>query len=286
MSRCELTVIIPARDALATLPEQIAALAGQEWDGAWEVVVVDDRSSDGTAEWVAQRASRWQRLRLLGSIGARGPGEARRAGMRASTAPLLAFCDADDVVGPRWLAAMGEGLRAHEFVTGPIDYARLNPRELATQRGSFGSGFSRLADLVPVASSCNFGVRRDVLEGAGGFSALEVGEDLDTSYRLWRAGARLHFAPDAVVHYRLRRDARGQFLQALRYGAVHPLLMEQLRRDGVARPSRLGGVRGWGWLLRTLPRLADREVRARWIFTAGTRLGRLQGSLRHRSLYL
>ncbi len=50
MSAVELTVVIPCRNAAATLGEQLAALATQEWDGEWEVVVVDNGSDDGTGD--------------------------------------------------------------------------------------------------------------------------------------------------------------------------------------------------------------------------------------------
>lgn len=286
MSECELAVVIPILNARETILDQIAALSCQAWSGAWEVVAVDNGSTDGTQDLLREQTASWPRLRVISHTADIGPGHARCAGIKATTAPLLAFCDADDIVAPGWVSAMGDALRKYDFVTGPIDYKRLNPPELAAQRGTYGLAIHRLAGVVPTASSCNFGVRRKALAAAGGFSTLAVGEDLETSYRLWRTGVQLHFSPEAGVHYRLRVGALSQFQQAYKYGLVHPLLMSRLRHDGVARPSRYSGLRGWIWLIKNLPHLRDSRLRVRWFFTAGMRIGRVQGSIRERSLYL
>jgi glycosyltransferase involved in cell wall biosynthesis len=71
-------VVIPARDAAATLERTLAALEDQTLAEPYEVVVVDDRSRDATAE-VAERAG--PRVRLVRGAG-RGPAEARNLGTR------------------------------------------------------------------------------------------------------------------------------------------------------------------------------------------------------------
>ena len=51
----DLSVIVPCHNEESTLPEQLDALAAQEYDGDWEVVVVDNRSTDATAALVQER---------------------------------------------------------------------------------------------------------------------------------------------------------------------------------------------------------------------------------------
>ena len=93
-------MIVAARDAAATLPRTLAALAAQTVDGGHEVVVVDDRSTDATAA-LARAAD----LGPVISSGGVGPAAARNAGAAVARASLLAFTDADCFPSPGWLAA-------------------------------------------------------------------------------------------------------------------------------------------------------------------------------------
>jgi len=284
----ELSVVIPARDAAAVVPDQLGALRAQRWEGRWEVVVaLDAGSTDATADVVGRYADGWPRLRIVDAPPGGGPGSARNVGAAAAAGSALAFCDADDVVAPGWVAAMGDALRHHEFVTGPLELDRLNPTWLVeSRRRSFADRRPVYEGIFPYASSCNLGVRRPVFERAGGFDAAwRVGEDIELSMRLWLSGIVLHFEPGAVVHYRYRPTLRSTYRQARSYGRVRPLLAERLRRAGRPAPNRSAGLRNWAWLVRHVRLLAGRPGRAKWLWVAGQRVGSLEGSWRVRRLY-
>ncbi|HKN38499.1 MAG TPA: glycosyltransferase [Acidimicrobiia bacterium] len=284
----ELSVVIPVRDAAAVVPDQLGALRAQRWEGHWEVVVaLDAGSADATADVVGRYADGWPRLRIVDAPPGGGPGSARNVGAAAAAGSALAFCDADDVVAPGWVAAMGDALRHHEFVTGPLELDRLNPTWLVESRGrSFADRRPVYEGIFPYASSCNLGVRRPVFERAGGFDAAwRVGEDIELSMRLWLSGIVLHFEPGAVVHYRYRPTLRSTYRQARSYGRVRPLLAERLRRAGRPAPNRSAGLRNWAWLVRHVRLLAGRPGRAKWLWVAGQRVGSLEGSWRVRRLY-
>ncbi len=292
----ELSVVIPARDAAGVLGDQLAALAAQRWDGTWEVIVaVDTGSTDGTAALVRQYAAPAQdgdgggpRVRVIDAPPGAGPGASRNVGAEAASGAALAFCDADDVVADGWVAAIGEALCHHEFVTGPLELDRLNLPWVVESRGrSFADRRPVFEGIFPYASSCNLGLRRALFERAGGFDPTwRVGEDLDLSLRLWLSGVDLHFEPGATVHYRYRPTLRSTFRQARSYGRVRPVLAERLRRAGRPAPRRGAGLRNWMWLVRHLPLLAGRPGRAKWLWVAGQRVGNLEGSWRTRRLYL
>ncbi|HKN91695.1 MAG TPA: glycosyltransferase [Acidimicrobiia bacterium] len=280
--------MIPVRDAAAVVPDQLGALRAQRWEGHWEVVVaLDAGSADATADVVGRYADGWPRLRIVDAPPGGGPGSARNVGAAAAAGSALAFCDADDVVAPGWVAAMGDALRHHEFVTGPLELDRLNPTWLVESRGrSFADRRPVYEGIFPYASSCNLGVRRPVFERAGGFDAAwRVGEDIELSMRLWLSGIVLHFEPGAVVHYRYRPTLRSTYRQARSYGRVRPLLAERLRRAGRPAPNRSAGLRNWAWLVRHVRLLAGRPGRAKWLWVAGQRVGSLEGSWRVRRLY-
>ncbi len=93
----DLSVVIPAfneeRRLAHTLPQVFAYLVARGLRG--EVIVVDDGSTDATAQLVRQFATRYPELRLLSNPGNRGKGYSVRAGMLAATGRLALFTDAD-----------------------------------------------------------------------------------------------------------------------------------------------------------------------------------------------
>lgn len=93
------SVIIPAHDAAAYLPETLASVAAQTYSD-WEVVAVDDGSTDDTGE-ILQTAG--PRVRALHSPDAQGPAAARNRALGAAGGELVVFLDADDLLLPRYL---------------------------------------------------------------------------------------------------------------------------------------------------------------------------------------
>jgi glycosyltransferase involved in cell wall biosynthesis len=281
-----LSVIIPARDAAATIQVQLDALRDQEWGQQWEVIVVDNGSTDTTADLVRAAAAVDPHLRLLDASEKPGAGHARNQGVRAARADAIAFCDADDIVAPGWIAAMGDTLATDKLVVGRLDVDRLNSKSLADSRGrAFTSGPTSFHGYFDFASSCNLGVQRATFDHLGDFDdTYAPGEDLEFGLRAHLDGLTPVYAPTALVHYRYR-DTEG-FSRARQYGATLPPIAERLRKAGQPAPGRLDGWRNWLWLVRHLPLLASESGRARWLWVAGTRIGTALGGLRSGRLYL
>jgi glycosyltransferase involved in cell wall biosynthesis len=280
------SVVIPAYDAAATVDAQLDALLARPGD--FEVIVADNGSTDDTRAIVEHRRGRDPRVRLVDASARRGPSAARNAGARAARAEQIAFCDADDIVAEGWLTAIVDALGAHDFVTGPVELARLNPPWLVAAKGTTGTqGLVWFEGRFPFASSCNIGIRRDLFLAAGGFDeSLDVGEDVDLAMRLYLDGTEVAYTPDGVVHYRYRPDRSDLFKRARAYGASRPELAERLRvRSGTPVP-RWRGVRNWLWLVRHVGDLRDPAGQAHWLWTAGLRIGALEGSVHTRHLYL
>ena len=98
----KVSVIIPAYNSEAYLPEAIESVLGQTY-GDVEVIVVDDGSTDGTEE-ILRKCLRDKRVRYIRQENA-GPGAARNTGIRAAQGSYLAFLDADDTLTPDSLKA-------------------------------------------------------------------------------------------------------------------------------------------------------------------------------------
>lgn len=203
------SVIVPARDAAATLPALLAALAAQ--DVAHELVVVDDGSTDATAALAAAAGA------LVVAGAGRGPALARNAGAAAASGEVLAFTDADCAPRPAWLSAALAALEGADLVqgtVGPPAAARVGPWD-RTIYVSRPHGLFESANLV---------MTRGLFERLGGFeswlateTAIELGEDAWLGWRAVRGGARVAFAPDARVdHAVFPRGARAYVAERAR----------------------------------------------------------------------
>lgn len=93
-------IVVSAYNTLSTLPETVESLLAQTFDD-FEVVIVDDGSSDGTAKWVLSHPD--PRLRLVRQVN-RGLSGARNGGIAATTSEYVGFCDGDDLWEPEKLA--------------------------------------------------------------------------------------------------------------------------------------------------------------------------------------
>jgi glycosyltransferase involved in cell wall biosynthesis len=286
---CELSVVIPARNEERMLPAQLEALLAQQWSGTWEVVVADNGSTDGTAAVVHRYAQAGIPVRLVRADRRPGVNYCRNAGVSAAQGRSLAFCDADDIVGPTWVAALGEALRHHEFVTGPLELDKLNPRWLSATRGRGDErGLATFYGIFPYPHGNNFGLQRSAWERIGRFDEHfpSAAEDAEFGLRAWRAGMALHFVEDAVVHYRYRGSARDLWRQGTAYGESRPLLRRRLKELGGPAPSPIAGWKSWLWLARHLPSLRSGDGRGAWVWVAANRIGHVRGSLRHRCLFI
>jgi len=198
------SVVVPVRDRRDLLRELLRALEAQTFRD-FEVVVVDDGSSDGSdseAEHatIAGRPVRLIRLHRLGTVAA------REEGVAAAAADVLAFTDSDCTPEPEWLSA---GMVALEDGADMV-HGRTTPvRPMRTLERSLGAGDE---GLFP---TCNIFYRRAAFDAGGGFDraaarrlgfrmnararGLAFGEDTLLGWRVSRSGGVVRYAPDAVV---------------------------------------------------------------------------------------
>jgi GT2 family glycosyltransferase len=178
------TVIVPARDAEATLPRTLAALADQEGAPSFEVLVADDGSSDATAA-IAERA------------GARIVRGHANAAVAAASGALLAFCGADRRPSPGWLAAGTRALADAELVQGQV------LPDPGAETGPFASPVS-VTEETGLYDAGNLFVSRALFDRLGGFEGTPddpaLAEDTWFAWRARRAGAHTAFCAEALSH--------------------------------------------------------------------------------------
>ena len=199
----EVAVIIPAFNSGAHLDQALASVAGQTVPPS-AVVVVNDCSEDDTAD----RARRWRDrlpIELIRQEQNHGPGAARHRAIRASTAPLLAMLDADDLFLPDHLECMAS---THAAASGLVSAQELSwsPGVSLTQLPGPRPASRRAGELGVLLhhNFINFGFfSRDLYELAGGFGDQYYCEDWDLWIRMVRAGARVTMASHPTAIHRV-----------------------------------------------------------------------------------
>ena len=201
----------------------LAALDGQHDPGVdWEVLVLDNGSTDGTAAWMRERWGRDRRLRLVESAVNLGFCAGNNRLVRETDADAVALLNNDTRPRPDWLGALVEALGS-----APEDVAAVSGKivDWTGERLDFGRGVmtfdghafqldfrrplakARVPDAgeeLLFACGGNLLVRRSSFLSTGGFdeSYFAYLEDVDLGWRLWQGGERIVAAPNAVVHHR------------------------------------------------------------------------------------
>lgn len=287
MDSVSVSVVIPARNAALTLGMQLDALASQESSVSYEVLVVDNGSTDATTAVAASYADRMD-IRVL-TCPLPGVNAARNVGSAAASGRLLLFCDADDRVERGWVQAMAQGLEKYDAVGGRIDNDSLSADFAGGWMPRHPAGIPTMARFLPRAITANFGVHRAVWEAVGGFSeAYEYGcTDTEFCWRLQLQSFSLGYAEDAVVAYRHRATLKGSARKAYRTGRARGRLFRDFHPYGMPRPRVAGAVVRWVQLLLSMPLLPfSARLRWRWVNQSAAALGRVVGSVTFRVIYL
>ena len=282
------SVIVPVRNGERHVGDQMAALAAQDYDGPWEVVVVDNGSTDRTAEVVARWRDRLPSLTVVDASNRRGLNHARNAGRAAARGDFLAFCDADDVATPGWVSALAEAAAQADLVSGEIELEQLNdPAGQAWERATPLGGVPT-TEFAPYPAGGNCGMWADVAHELSWDEAFAFGgSDMEFGWRASLAGYRIEFVPDALMRIRFRNTVPALIRQHFRYGLGQAQLFRRFRRLGMPRSDLVDAVDCYRWLYDHRSRLrGDRAARGHWLRVAAERLGRICGSIRWGVLYL
>ena len=272
----EYSVVIPTFNRRSVLGEVLAALEGQLAAPPFEILVVDDGSTDGTYEWLGELSAGRPLHRIRQAN--RGPAAARNRGVEAAAGTWVAFLGDDTVPESDWLALhaarhRAEKLSAAEAKVAVLGYTAWQPRMWPTpflryiNEYGLQFGYSIIAepDRVPFNFfyTSNLSLAREWLlaEPFDETFPDPAWEDIEASYRLSRRGLRLVYEPRArVLHdhptdfsrFAARQERAGA--SAVRFARKHPELREFLGLGAEGPPPLPGGRSRLAreWLVRAL----------------------------------
>ncbi len=187
----DISVVLATYDRLHSLPRAIASVLRE--DVRFELIVVDDASRDGTADYLAAFAD--PRIRIIAADRNRGPSAARNLGLMAARAAIVAFLDSDDAYRPGRLGVPLTAFAADAglvcTLSSAIKHDRGGAREAvipAVKLAAPAFEWALICDLIPVEGT-SITVRRDAALKVGGFcERLRLTEDREFLIRLARLG--------------------------------------------------------------------------------------------------
>lgn len=229
----KLSVIIPTYNRRESLLKCLAALERQTWKGElFEVVVVDDGSSDGTREAVSARPAGGDFEISYFLLDHKGPAAVRNEGIRRASGELLLFIGDDILAGPRLLEEHLNWHSAHpEEGTAVFGYVTWSPELRVTpfmhwlEHGGPGFRYYQFSHgkTVDVLWTCNISLKREFLLRSGAFFDEEFPyaamEDIELGYRLRgselkilfnKNAAAWHFHPTDILSYCVRQRLAGR----------------------------------------------------------------------------
>lgn len=230
MKGCEhpfVTVIVPTYNRKGLLRECLASLLAQTYaEDCYEIIIVDDGSTDGTEDLVDCMAhGSSPELRYFRQSN-RGPAAARNLGMKNARGEIIAFTDDDCIASATWLQ---NGIR--RFGAGQI--AAVQGQTLPTERVRLQILPPRFSYTLQVTDeswtypTCNMFYRKQAILDVGGFNERyrKAGpEDTDLAWRIREKGMKIVFSSDPLVYHAVHYDTLTDRVRSMKRYQFEPLL--------------------------------------------------------------
>jgi GT2 family glycosyltransferase len=267
-SRPFLSIIIPVHNSSATIGTCLKALFQSTYTD-FEAIVVDDRSTDGSADIIRQHP-----CTLVTITGVGGASVARNRGAAAARGDVLFFIDSDCVVLADTLEKAADAFhRSPDAVTGGTYTPKPYDQGLFSLFQSVFINYSESKRTTPdyVATHAMV-INRSIFVESGGFNEdfMPILEDVEFSHRLRRRGVRLLMAPEVMVrhifHFTMGKSFRNAFKKT-RYWIRYSMENKDLGTDSGTASVELK-ANGMAWLASALLIIAAIVTGSLWPMTA------------------
>ena len=232
------SIVVPAYNESVVIAHCVRSIERSDYEH-YEAICVDDGSTDDTYARMRELVEELPRVRAMTKPNG-GKGSALNAGIAEAQGSVVMLVDADGVFGPDTISGMLRSFDDERIgaVCGndrPVNLNRVQTRFLSLI-SHLGTGLMRRAmdqlHCLPIVSGNIGAFRRDVLDLTGPLDEHTVGEDLELTWRVHKAGYRIAFAPHSLVYAESPSTPRGLWKQRVRWGrgliqttAMHPGLI-------------------------------------------------------------
>lgn len=245
------SVIVPARDAEATIASTLDSILAQDYAGQMEIIVADGSDSRATSEVVRRK---YPNVRLVPNPAQTTP-NGLNAALRAAAGQIVVRCDTHAALTPEYVRQAVDTLErtgaavvgGRQRPQGDTAFERAVGMAITTPLGA-GDARYRLGGPEGPVDNFYLGVyRRDALDAAGGFDpALVRNQDCELNWRLRKRGDLVWFDPAMTVYYRPRGALRALARQYFDYGRWKPAALRgnltEVRLRHLASPLLVLGL--------------------------------------------
>ncbi len=214
-----ISIVIPAFNGQETISETLKALSAQSTGESYEVIVVDDGSTDKTAEIVQSFPDViyvYQKNR--------GPAAARNLGFQKARGEIVFFTDADCIPSCHWIQRSLKHIRQDDHAVVAGSYGFCGGGNILS-RSIQNEIIYRHVKFMPIYpksfGSYNFCVKRNIFAEVEGFNEQyprASGEDNDLSYKIYKKGYKIFFAIESVVIHRHEQNLWKYLRDQFRHG--------------------------------------------------------------------
>ncbi len=236
------SIVVPAYNEEKVIGHCVESILASDYPRR-QIILVDDGSTDGTLAEM-RRFEAHPDVTIIAKANG-GKASALNAGLARAVGEVVFFVDADGIFTRQTIQEMLKGFDSKRVgaVCGndaPVNLDRLQTR-LANLQTHVGSGFVRRAlamiNCLPIVSGNIGAFRLRVLEKTGPFLEGFIGEDLELTWRVHRAGYRVNFQPSAIVYAEVPSSIRGLWKQRVRWARGF-LQTARLHRDMFFNPRQ------------------------------------------------
>ena len=225
------SIIIPVYNRPDEIQELLGSFLEQEFTKPYEIVIVEDGSTQSSEEVVGTFAAKLPVTYLKKEN--TGPGDSRNYGMRHAKGNYFIILDSDCILPPDYLKTVWLSLQqnyvdcfggpdaAHKSFTAVQKAINYSMTSVLTTGGIRGNETS-VNRFQP--RSFNMGLSKKAFEVSGGFKNIHPGEDPDLTIRLWKQAFNTKLIAKAYVYHKRRIDWFKFFIQVKKFGMVRPIL--------------------------------------------------------------
>lgn len=223
-SQTKLTIIMPCYNCENTLAEAVESIFKQGLDIAFEVIMVDDGSTDGTKTLITQLSDKYPQINYVFHEKNRGGGAARNTAVEHSKGELIFCLDSDDILPDNMLSKMIEYLIEKEYDGTVIGKSVFFIDTIANVRNEVVYeekllSFEDLFSNVPTSVTGNFLYKREVFDKTGGYPTLHGFDTQGYGFRVMANNFKIGVCKDAYYFQRIPKE-KSYYIRELEAGNI------------------------------------------------------------------